>query len=200
MNALTQNMDLQKQLDFILEADKLKQIFRRTVLTDGSRRENDAEHSWHLALAAMIFAPYADKEVNLSRVLQMVTLHDIIEIDAGDTFAYDAKANRDKAAREQKAADRIFGMLPQEQGSAFRALWEEFDAMETPDAQFANALDRLQPLLHNFVTNGHTWKEGAIDSSMVRTRMQPIQTGLPKLWPVVEEIIQQSIRRGYLPK
>lgn len=199
MIAFTENDNINRQLAFVLEVDKLKHILRQTLLTDASRRENDAEHSWHLALMAVVLQDYAGEGVDLSRVLQMVTLHDLVEIDAGDTFAYDAAGNRDKLAREQAAADRIFGLLPGEQGDALRALWEEFDQAATPSARFACALDRLQPLLHNFVTEGHTWTLGHITSAMVLQRMDPIRTAVPALWPVVEHIVAQSVARGYLP-
>ncbi|OJU14358.1 MAG: hypothetical protein BGN88_05630, partial [Clostridiales bacterium 43-6] len=149
---------LQKQMEFLTEADKMKTIFRQTLVMDKSRRENDAEHSWHFALMALTLAEYAaSDEVDINRVLKMALLHDLIEIYAGDTFAYDSTGNTDKEAREQAAADKLFALLPPEQAKEFRSLWEEFDEMETPDALYAASIDRLQPLLSNFNTEGHTW-------------------------------------------
>lgn len=193
------NERLIRQLEFLKEIDGLKHILRQTLLMDGSRRENDAEHSWHLAMMAMVLFEYADDErVNLSRVLQMALIHDLVEIDAGDTFAYDEQGYQTKAAREQAAADRLFGLLPDDQGAYYRALWEEFDEMLTPDALYAGAIDRLQPLMHNIHTQGHTWKNGQVTSEQVYKRMQPIRTGLPRVWPVVDAWIRQAIEKGQL--
>ena len=140
--------DLKKQLDFVLEVDKIKNIFRRTKIHDGSRRENDAEHSWHLALMAFLLNDYSkDSNLDMLKIMKMCIVHDIVEIDAGDTFCYDELGNQDKLEREQKAADRIFSLLPEHQGKELRMLWEEFDAMQTPEAKYAAALDRLQPLI-----------------------------------------------------
>src|SRR5690554_5148412 len=139
-------------MEFILEIDKLKQIYRQTLVTDGSRRENDAEHSWHLALMAMVLAEHAAQLVDLLRVIKMVLIHDLVEIDAGDTFCYDGPAHNDKEEREYQAAQRLFSMLPEDQEQEFWQLWREFEAVETADAKFANALDRLQPMLNNTVT------------------------------------------------
>ena len=190
---------LKRQLGFIIEADKMKNIFRQTLLTDKSRRENDAEHSWHFALAAMVLFEYAHSpEVNEGRVLRMALLHDMVEIYAGDTFLYDDKANEDKAQREQEAADRLFGMLPEDQGREYRALWEEFDAAETPDAIYAGAIDRIQPILNNYMVEGYTWKKGNVRSSQVLERMQPVKRGIPEVWPVIEFIVKDSVEKGYL--
>ena len=188
---------LKKQLEFILEIDKMKKILRQTILTDYSRQENDAEHSWHISVMAMVLAEYADESVDISRVIRMTLVHDLIEIYAGDTFAYDAAGNQDKKARENAAADRLFAMLPADQGSEIRNLWEEFDRMESPDAIFAAALDRLQPLLHNFVTEGHTWKRG-VTSEQVRKRMAVIEKANPRLFEVVNTVIDESLEKGYL--
>jgi putative hydrolase of HD superfamily len=188
---------LKQQLEFILEIDKMKKILRQTILTDYSRQENDAEHSWHISVMAMVLAEYADQSVDIGRVIRMTLVHDLIEIYAGDTFAYDTLGNQDKKAREDAAADRLFAMLPTDQGMEIRMLWEEFDQMETPDAIFAAALDRLQPLLHNFVTEGHTWKRG-VTSEQVRKRMAVIEKANPKLYEVVNGIIEQSLEKGYL--
>ena len=189
---------LQQQMIFIAEVDKLKNIFRRTILTDSSRRENDAEHSWHLALMAIVLEEYAAEPVNLGRVLAMVTVHDLIEIYAGDTFAFDAAANQDKAQREQAAAEKLFGMLDQEQGHKFRQLWEEFDAMNTADARFAASLDRIQPFMHNVLTEGHTWKLGSVTKEQVYRRMAPVKTGTPALWPWFESQVASAIEKGWI--
>lgn len=190
---------LRKQMEFLAEADKLKTILRQTLLADGSRRENDAEHSWHFALSGMVLFEYAySDEVDLCRVLQMALLHDMVEIYAGDTFCYDTEANKDKEDRERAAADRLFSMLPKEQGALYRGLWEEFDAMETPDAKYAAAMDRIQPLINNYLTKGHTWKLGNVTSADVYKRMDMIRFGTPELWPAVEYIVNDSIRQGFL--
>ena len=189
---------LQQQMIFIAEVDKLKNIFRRTILTDSSRRENDAEHSWHLALMAIVLEEYAAEPVNLGRVLAMVTVHDLIEIYAGDTFAFDTAANQDKAQREQAAAEKLFGMLDQEQGYKFRQLWEEFDAMNTADARFAASLDRIQPFMHNVLTEGHTWKLGSVTKEQVYRRMAPVKKGMPALWPWLESQVASAIEKGWI--
>ena len=189
---------LQQQMIFIAEVDKLKNIFRRTILTDSSRRENDAEHSWHLALMAIVLEEYTAEPVNLGRVLTMVTVHDLIEIYAGDTFAFDAAANQDKAQREQAAAEKLFGMLDQEQGHKFRQLWEEFDAMNTADSRFAASLDRIQPFMHNVLTEGHTWKLGSVTKEQVYRRMAPVKTGTPALWPWLESQVASAIEKGWI--
>lgn len=189
---------LRSRIEFAVEADKMKNILRRTLITDSSRRENDAEHSWHLALMAMLLRDYAPPETDIARAVQLAVVHDLVEIYAGDTFAYDAKGNEDKRIREEAAADRLFGMLPDGQGEEFRALWEEFDAMETPDARYASAVDRLQPLIHNFLTDGHTWKGGAVHSAQVLERMAIIKQVSPELWQVVEGIVKASLDMGIL--
>ena len=189
---------LQQQMVFIAEVDKLKNIFRRTILTDSSRRENDAEHSWHLALMAIVLEEYAAEPVNLGRVLAMVTVHDLIEIYAGDTFAFDAAANQDKAQREEAAAEKLFGMLDKEQGQELRQLWEEFDAMNTADSRFAASLDRIQPFMHNVLTEGHTWKLGTVTKEQVYRRMAPVKTGAPALWPWLESQVAAAIEKGWI--
>ena len=155
---------LQQQLAFILEADRLKQVIRRSYLVDASRLENSAEHSWHLALMALVLQEHANEEVSLLRVLQMVVIHDLVEIDCGDTYLFDDAAQAGKLAREELAAARLFGLLPPDQAAEFYALWQEFEARETADARFANALDRLIPLLHNYHSRGRSWQEHGIRS------------------------------------
>jgi putative hydrolase of HD superfamily len=186
-----------KQLEFIVEIDKMKSILRQTVLINKSRRENDAEHSWHLALMAIILKEYSAQEVNLEKVIKMVLVHDLVEIDAGDTFCYDDKANLDKAERELCAADRIFAILPEDQGKEIRQLWEEFEECETPEAQFAASLDRLQPFIHNYHTEGHTWRHG-ITSDKVHARMAKVRVGAPQLWELVNTMIEECVEKGYL--
>lgn len=190
---------LHKQLEFLAEVDKMKTIMRRTLLADGSRQESDAEHSWHIALMAMVLYEHANcPEVNLLRVIKMTLVHDLVEVYAGDTFAYDAEGYESKAQREQIAAEQLFGMLPEDQEQEIRELWEEFDAMETPDALYAAALDRVQPLINNYLTNGHTWKHGDVTSDMVYKRIETVKESLPALWSFVEFMIEDSIQRGIL--
>lgn len=189
---------LKQQLEFILEIDKLKEVYRQTLITDGSRQENDAEHSWHLALMAMVLAEHAAQPIDLLQVIKMVLVHDLVEIDAGDTFCYDQYANNDKEQREQQAAQRLFGMLPQDQGKEFWLLWEEFEAGKTPEARFANALDRLQPMLNNTVTGGGTWTRHGISISQVRRRGEPVGKGAPALGKYLEEMLEQAVADGIL--
>ncbi|MDZ7616254.1 MAG: HD domain-containing protein [Patescibacteria group bacterium] len=190
---------LQRQLAFVREVDKLKHVFRRTWLLDGSRLENDAEHSWHLALMTFLLPEYAaDERLDVMRVLKMVVVHDLVEIDAGDTYAYDSEGRKTQADRELRAADRIFALLPADQAPEFRALWEEFEARETPEARYAGALDRLQPLMHNYFTEGRAWREHGVTADQVITRCQPIEDGSPQLWRYAERLITDAVARGYL--
>lgn len=187
---------LARQMAFLLEADKLKSIVRQTPLTDNSRRENSAEHSWHLAVAALALSEYAPPGLNLGRVLELVVVHDLVEIDAGDTFAYDPKGYEDKAAREQAAADRLFGMLPPEQAARMRACWDEFEAHATIEARFANALDRLQALLQNMGAGGGSWTAHRVTRSQVMRRMAPIESALPGVWPFVLDVVSRYCALG----
>lgn len=189
---------LEQQIGFIVEIDKLKTILRRTLIIDRSRRENDAEHSWHLATMALVLSEYAEPGVDIGRVIQMLLWHDLVEIDAGDTFLYDVAGTEGKEAREQQAADRLFGLLPAEQGLAFRALWEEFEARTTPDAKFARALDRVQPMLHNFHTQGGTWREYGVTLDQVLSRKALVNDASPRLWAYVQDMLAEAVRRGYL--
>lgn len=191
------NEKIQKQIKFAITIDEMKNIFRRNLIADGSRRENDAEHSWHLAMLAMLFEEYSAEKVNVERVLKIALVHDLIEVYAGDTFAYDAKGNEDKHAREVQAADKLFGMLDPVQGAEIRALWDEFEAMETAESRYANAIDRIQPLILNYLTDGHTWKMG-VTSAQIYKRMDIIRTATPELWHIVEGIINTSIEAGIL--
>ncbi|NLJ74310.1 MAG: HD domain-containing protein [Firmicutes bacterium] len=189
---------LQQQIQFIIEIDKLKQIYRQNLLIDGSRRENDVEHSWHLAVMAMVLQEYSAEPVDLTKVLKMVLLHDLVEIDAGDTFCYDPEANLDKAQREEAAADRIYGLLPADQRDEYRALWEEFEEGRTAEAKFAACLDRLQPLIHNYKTNGGTWMMHQVTSEQVKKRMEPVKEASSILGKYVQWIIEDSIAQGTL--
>jgi putative hydrolase of HD superfamily len=189
---------LDQQVRFILEVDRLKRVSRQTLLTDGSRRENSAEHSWHLALMAIILAEYADQPLDVGRVIRMVLVHDLVEIDAGDTFAYDVQRLLDQAAREAPAAERIFGLLPADQAAEFHALWDEFEARQTPEARFAAALDRLQPLLHNMQTNGGTWREHAITRDRVDWRSAPIADASRELGAYVRALLDRAVAEGIL--
>lgn len=189
---------LARQLEFIVELDGLKRTLRQTLLTDASRQENSAEHSWHLAMAALLLAEHATEPVDVTRVVQMALVHDVVEIDAGDTFCYDAAANLGREARERQAAERLFGLLPAAQGAELRALWEEFEAAETADARFAVALDRLQPLLQNHRSGGGSWRRHGVTRAQVTARMRPIRDALPAAWPVVERILDEACAAGWI--
>lgn len=197
---------LSGQLAFIEAVDHLKNIFRRNLVagsSDGNgdyRRENTAEHSWHIAVSAMVLAEYAAAPPDVARVVQMLVVHDIIEIYAGDTFCYDEQGYEDKAEREQASADTIFGMLPGDQGTWLRGIWEEFEMGETVDARFANAMDRFLVLLQNRATNGGTWRLYGLREKQIRERMAPIRDAAPELWPTVEDIIAQAKDNGHIKK
>ncbi len=191
---------LQKQLAFTLELDKLKKIERQSYLSDSSRHENDSEHSWHLALMAMLFAEYANEPVDVLRVMKMVIIHDAVEIDAGDTYAYDTSGNATKREREEKAADRIFNILPEDQAKQMRALWEEFEAGETAEAKFANALDRVQPVMLNDITDGRAWREHQIAAEQVLARNAHVKDGSEVLWKHVQSLVEKNAELGNLKK
>ena len=189
---------LEKQIQFILEIDKLKRVLRQTILTDRSRQENSSEHSWHIAVMALFLSEYArDKRVDLFRVIKMLLIHDLVEIDAGDTYCYDDRGVEDQAGREQKAADRIFNLLPPDQAKELRDLWDEFEARTTPESRFADALDRLQPFLHNYATQGHMWKKNRIKSEQVISKMQPMENGAPDLWQYARAQIDDAIKKEF---
>ena len=190
---------LGQQIGFIVEIDKLKSIIRRNRLIDCSRNENSAEHSWHVALMATLLAEYADGAVDTLRVMKMLLMHDVVEIDAGDTGCFDAAANEDKSEREKAAAGWLFGLLPADQGSEYRALWEEFETGVTADAKFANAMDRLQPLLNNFHSQGESsWRPDGTKLEQVQKRMVPIGAGSNALAKYVRELLVEAEQRGYL--
>jgi putative hydrolase of HD superfamily len=189
---------LERQVGFLLEADKLKSILRQTPLIDRSRQENSAEHSWHLALAALALQEYAPPGTDVAHAIRLAVVHDLVEIDAGDTFAYDAVHHEAKAVRERDAADRIFGLLPDDQAAAFRGWWEEFEAQQTPSSRFANALDRLQPLLLNMHSGGGSWVAHRVGRSQVLRRMHPIQLWMPDAWPYVIGVIDRACAAGMI--
>ena len=189
------------QIEFILEIDKLKKILRRTPLLDRSRQENSAEHSWHIALIVLVLAEYADEDhLDLLQVIKLLLSHDLVEIDAGDTYCYDESGVQDQNKREKKAADRIFNILPEDQAKSFRALWDEYEDRSTPESRFANALDRFQPLLHNYFTEGHSWRQHGIQKKQVLSRMQPVDEGSAFLWDYVVTLIDDAVEKGLLKK
>lgn len=188
---------LDRQIEFLCAIDELKRVQRQTTLLDGSRRENSAEHSWHLALYAIVLAEYGGG-LDVHRVLRMVLVHDIVEIDAGDTFIYDEAGQADKQDRERRAADRLFALLPADQAGRLRAAWDEFEERRTPEARFAYAIDRLQPLLHNHRTAGAAWRRHRITAGQVDAKNAPIAAGAPRLWKLARSLIAESVRRGDL--
>lgn len=188
-----------KQLEFLIKADKLKNVLRQTAVVDESRQETVAEHSWHFALTAATLLEYSNfPKIDMLKVLKMALVHDLVEVYAGDTFAYDEAGYADKEEREKEAADRIFGLLPEEQSAEFRGLWEEFEAMETPEAVYAAAVDRLQPFINNYMTRGHTWRLHKVTSDKVYRRMEVVKQAMPELWGFVDEVIRDSIKKGYI--
>lgn len=189
---------LQKQLDFILELDRLKYITRQSYVADGSRHENDSEHSWHLALMAMLLSEYANEPVDVLHVVKMVLIHDAVEIDAGDTYAYDDAGNATKRQREEAAADRIFNILPTDQAAEMRDIWEEFEANETPEARFANALDRVQPIMLNDTTGGRAWREHEVAAQQVINRNQNTHLGSEELWAYAKGPVEKNRKLGNL--
>jgi putative hydrolases of HD superfamily len=182
---------LKKQLDFIIEIDKVKHIFRHTRLFDHSRYENDAEHSWHLALMAIVLSEHSNSTVDIAKVIKMALIHDIVEIDAGDTLVYAEQLNEQRFAAEQAAARRIFGMLPDDQRDEMIRLWEEFEKKETIEARFAGALDRLEPVLQNCLDNGYAWHKNAIDKERVLSLNRRIGNGSQVLWEYIRKMIEE---------
>jgi len=192
---------LLRQIEFITEVDKLKNVFRQNVVIGTERNENDAEHSWHMCLMAILLSEYVEaEELDLLRVIKMAIIHDLVEIDAGDTFCYDEKANEDKSQREEKAAKRLFNILPQDQAEEIMGLWREFEDLKTPEARFAACLDRLQPLILNYNTKGHTWQKPGVTSQKVLKRSEPLKETAPQLWDYAVEIIEDSIKKGLLKR
>ena len=189
---------LEQQIQFIVEIDKVKNIFRQTYLSDAGRKENDAEHSWHIALMAYLLQEYAEEPVDVTKVMIMVLIHDLVEIDAGDTYAYDDAGAVTKRAREEKAADRIFGLLPSDQGNYFRELWEEIEAYETPEAKYAHLLDNFQPLLLNDASGGKSWTEHSVKKSQIYKRNEKIEETSSVIWDCMKGIIDQHIEQGHV--
>jgi putative hydrolases of HD superfamily len=189
---------LRRQLIFLIEADRLKNIVRGNRIADSSRRENTAEHSWHLALFALVLNEYAIGPVDVGHVVEMLLVHDLVEIECGDTPLFDAAGALDQADREQLAADKLFGLLPPDQGPALRAVWDEFEAAETPDARFAKALDRLQPILLNHIVGGGTWIDYGVDETRERSMTQRIAQGAPVLWSAAEAVFADAVAHGWL--
>lgn len=189
---------LERQINFILEVDKLKNIVRQNYLTDGSRKEDDADHSWHLALMCAVLSEYANEKIDVLKTMTMVLIHDLVEIDAGDTYAYDPEANVSKKDRELQAADRIFQLLPEDQAEYMRSLWDEFEEGNTPEARFAATLDRFQPLLLNAKSNGKSWKEHEVTMSQVLKRNESTPLGSEKLWEYGFNTIKKQVELGNL--
>lgn len=212
-----ENERLKKQLEFLLTLDKLKNVYRQTYilcddLPQGSkefddnfkekkplpRRENDAEHSFSLAIAAAVLAEYSNEPVDVAKVMKMVLVHDAVEIYAGDTYCYDNEGAKTKEAREKAAAEKIFGTLPEEQAAEYRALWDEFERNDTPEARFSNAMDRIQPLLLNYSREGYSWKEHGVNSSQVRKRFDKVKDGSEELGRMVDDLLDKAIENGFL--
>ena len=191
-------MRLNQQIAFLLEIDKLKTVLRRSYLLSENRRENSAEHSWHLSVMALVLAEHAGENIDQLRILKMLLVHDIVEIDSGDTYIYDTAGNDTKAARELEAAHRIFGLLPYDQRAEMFSLWQEFEARETPEAKFAAALDRLMPLLHNYHTEGRSWREHGITKQQVLDLNRHVADGSQELWEYAEALIDDAAAKGYL--
>lgn len=188
---------LEQQMNFIQEIDKMKKIGRQTYLSDASRKENDAEHSWHLAMMCLILNEYANEEVDLLRTMFMVLIHDIIEIDAGDTYAYDEVGNKTKREREEKAAERIFRVLPEDQANYIRELWDEFEEARTKEAMFAHTLDKVQPTMLNAATDGKAWKEHEVKLSQILNRNKNTAKGSEILWNYsMEHFIEPNVKKG----
>ena len=188
----------QKQLDFILEIDKEKSILRQTHLTGYTRQENDAEHAWHMAIMIYLLKEYANEEFDVTKAMMMALIHDIVEIDAGDTYAYDVENKKTQEERERKAAERIFGILPEEQQKELKGLFEEFEAGETKEAKFVRAMDNLQPLLLNNSNNGEDWKKRGIKKSQVLKRQERTKPGSEEIWDFSVKLVQENVDKGNL--
>ena len=192
------NIRFDSQIEFIKEIDKLKQVFRQTLLMDKSRQENSSEHSWNLALMAIILSEYIDVKIDLFKVVKMLLIHDLVEIDAGDTPCYNELACQTKYERELKAANRIFDLLPLDQGNYLKLLWKEFEDCLTLNSQFANAIDRFQPLLSNYYTDGKAWKKYKVRKHQVLNRIALTKEIVPKIWNYASYLIEDSVRKGIL--
>jgi putative hydrolase of HD superfamily len=190
-----------QQMSFLMEIDKLKAIIRQSPIINENRKENDAEHSWHLATMALFLREYADDpDLDVFHAIKMILIHDIVEIDAGDTFVYDIAAHATKRRREELAAERIFNMLPDDQAVEIRDLWEEFELHQTPESRYANALDRLHPMMMNYMSGGRGWAAHGVTSAQVLDRNKSMQDGAPMLWDFAASCVDDAINEGFLPK
>ena len=189
---------LKKQIEFMLELDKMKNLYRQTYVLHEDRKENDAEHSWHIAMMAFLLAEYAQPDTDIFKVMKMLIVHDVVEIDAGDTYCYDYEGYKSKAEREEKASQRIFGILPEVQKTEFYSLWREFEDGLTPEAKFAGLLDRLQPIILNYSKNGISWQEHTVKSEQVKDRTKQFADVSPELYELIDKIISDSAQKGYL--
>ena len=188
---------LEKQFAFCLEVDKEKKIERQTYISDASRQENDAEHAWHMALMTLILSEYANEEIDILKTISMILIHDVVEIDAGDTYAYDEEGKKTQKERELKAADRIFAMLPEDQQAKFRALWDEFEAAETKEAKFARTMDNIQPMMLNDATDGRRWQEKGVRLSQILKRNERTPKGSEELWEYAyENMLKPNVEKG----
>lgn len=196
-NTLSAEERLRRQMAFCMEIDKEKFIGRQTYLSDGERKENDAEHAWHMAIMTLLLSEYANEKIDVLKTMGMLLIHDLVEIDAGDTYAYDEEGKKTQRAREAAAADRLFGMLPEDQGSRLRSWWEEFDSGDSPEARFARAMDHIQPLMLNAATNGKSWEEHGVHLSQILNRNQETSRGSKRLWDYAREhFIEPNLRAG----
>lgn len=191
---------IDKQFEFIREIDKEKEITRHTFLADASRRENDAEHAWHMAIMTLLLREYANEEIDVLKTITMLLIHDIVEIDAGDTYAYDEKGKENQAEREEKAAKRIFNMLPGDQAEKMIALWHEFEEQKTPEAKFARCMDNIQPMMLNDASNGLAWEENQVKISQILKRNERTAEGSKVLWDYMKHILQKNMDEGHIVK
>ncbi len=190
---------LKKQFAFFQEIDKEKEIFRQTYLADASRKENDAEHAWHMAIMTVLLSEYANEEIDVLKTVTMLLIHDIVEIDAGDTYAYDPEGKKTQKERERKAADRIFHLLPDDQADKMYELWEEFEAQQTPEAKFARTMDNIQPMMLNDASNGLSWDEHQVKLSQILKRNERTADGSEQIWEYAkEEFLQKNIQAGHI--
>lgn len=189
---------LKQQLSFIMEIDRQKEIIRQTYLADGSRKETDAEHAWHMAIMCLLLSEYANEPIDVAKTVMMLLTHDLVEIDAGDTYAYDVQGNATKRDRELQAADRIYGLLPEDQRDYLRGLWDEFEAMETPEAKFANTLDKIQPVLLTNQSKGKSWLEHGVRADQILGRNARTHEGSETLWNYIRDIIEKNIEDGFI--
>lgn len=195
-----QQNKLLQQIDFIKEIDKIKYIQRKTKLFHSNRNENDAEHSWHLAMMTLVLAEHSNEPIDVLKVLKMVLIHDIVEIDAGDTFIYDTQKDHCNTKEERKAANRIFGLLPKEQANEFIDIWEEFETGETAEAKFARTMDRLEPLLQNVSNEGGTWREYGVHYDKVFEKKKSMEEGSAVIWNYTKNLLEESVRKGFLKR